>query len=144
MLAKSKIVKGGKVSIPAVYRKSLKLKEGDEIIFNLNNNELTLIPIKTSLQKVHEMINLYHDPNISLVDKLIAERRAEAKMNKVILDSSALLALIKNEEGSSVVEELLGSIVMSSINVSEVASILLDSEMSAEQVSKAIEPFIDL
>ena len=37
-------------------------------------------------------------------------------MNKVILDSSALLALIKNEEGSSVVEELLGSIVMSSIN----------------------------
>ena len=32
---------------------------------------------------------------------------------------------------------------MSSINVSEVASILLDSEMSVEQVSKAIEPFID-
>ena len=64
-------------------------------------------------------------------------------MNKVILDSSALLALIKNEEGSSVVEELLGSIVMSSVNVSEVASILLDSEMSAEQVRKAIEPFID-
>jgi len=28
-------------------------------------------------------------------------------MNKVILDSSALLALIKNEEGSSVGEELL-------------------------------------
>ena len=59
-------------------------------------------------------------------------------MNKVVLDSSALLALIKNEEGSLVVEKLLGSIVMSSINVSEVASILLDSEMSVEQVSKAI------
>ena len=64
-------------------------------------------------------------------------------MNKVILDSSALLALIKNEDGSPVVEELLGSIVMSSINVSEVASILLDSKMSTEQVTKAIEPFID-
>jgi PIN domain nuclease of toxin-antitoxin system len=64
-------------------------------------------------------------------------------MNKVILDSSALLALINNEEGSSVVEELLGSIIMSSINISEVASILLDSEMDTEQVSKAIEPFID-
>jgi len=79
MLAKSKIAKGGKVSIPAAYRKSLRLKEGDEIIFNLNNNELTLIPIKTSLQKVREMINQYHEPNTSLVDKLIAERRAEAK-----------------------------------------------------------------
>lgn len=64
-------------------------------------------------------------------------------MNKVILDSSALLALIKNEDGSSVVEGLLGGIVMSSINVSEVAAILLDSEMSVEQVIKAIEPFVD-
>jgi PIN domain nuclease of toxin-antitoxin system len=64
-------------------------------------------------------------------------------MNKVILDSSAMLALIKNEEGSSVVEELLGSIVMSSVNISEVAAILLDSEMSAEQVTQATLPFID-
>lgn len=79
MLAKAKIVKGGKVSIPAIYRKSLRLKEGDEIIFSLNNNELTLIPIKTSLQKVRGMINQYHDPNKSLVDKLILERRAKAK-----------------------------------------------------------------
>lgn len=78
MLAKSKIVKGGKISIPAIYRKSLKLKEGDEIVFSLNNNELTLIPIKANLQRVREMINQYHDPNISLVDKLITERRAEA------------------------------------------------------------------
>ncbi|WP_410521189.1 hypothetical protein [Candidatus Tisiphia endosymbiont of Ditula angustiorana] len=44
--------------MPAIYRKSLRLKEGDEIVFNLNNNELTLIPIKTSLQKVREMIVL--------------------------------------------------------------------------------------
>ena len=79
MLAKSKIVKGGKISIPATYRKALRLKEGDEIIFNLNNNELTLTPIKTSLQKVREMINQYHIPNVSLVDRLIAERRVEAK-----------------------------------------------------------------
>lgn len=32
---------------------------------------------------------------------------------------------------------------MSSINISEVASILLDSEMNTQQVNKAIEPFID-
>lgn len=79
MLAKAKIVKGGKISIPAIYRKSLHLKEGDEVIFNLNNNELTLIPIKANLQKIREMINKYHTPKISLAEKLIAERRAEAK-----------------------------------------------------------------
>ena len=79
MIAKSKIVKGGKISIPAIYRKSLHLKEGDEIVFSLNNNELTLIPIKANLQRVREMVNQYHGPNISLVDKLITERRADAK-----------------------------------------------------------------
>ena len=46
-------------------------------------------------------------------------------MSKVVLDASALLALIKNETGGDVVESLLGNIVMSSVNVSEVASILL-------------------
>jgi hypothetical protein len=79
MLAKSKIVKGGKISIPAIYRKFLQIKEGDEMIFDLKNNELTLIPIKSKLQEVRAMINQYHDPKISLVDKLIEERKIEAK-----------------------------------------------------------------
>ena len=42
-------------------------------------------------------------------------------MSKVVLDSSALLALINNESGATRVEELLGNIVMSSVNVAEVA-----------------------
>src|SRR3954471_24768555 len=64
-------------------------------------------------------------------------------MNKVVLDASALLALIKNESGAKVIEELLGNIIMSSVNVAEVAGILLDSDMSLEEAQEAIEPFID-
>ena len=64
-------------------------------------------------------------------------------MSKVVLDASALLALIKNETGGDVVESLLGNIVMSSVNVSEVASILLDSSMSLEECKDVIEPFVD-
>jgi PIN domain nuclease of toxin-antitoxin system len=64
-------------------------------------------------------------------------------MNKVVLDASALLALIKNETGGNIVENLLGSIVMSSVNISEVASILLDSSMVLEECKDVIEPFID-
>ena len=63
-------------------------------------------------------------------------------MNKVVLDASALLALIKNESGAKIIEELLGNIVMSSVNVTEVAGILLDSDMSAAEAQEAIEPFI--
>ncbi len=40
-------------------------------------------------------------------------------MNKVILDSSALIALIKNKKGADIVEPLLGKIVMSTLNISE-------------------------
>lgn len=63
-------------------------------------------------------------------------------MSKVIVDASALLALLRNEPGAHVVEELLGRIVMSSLNVSEVASVLLDSEMSLPECEEIIFPLI--
>lgn len=65
-------------------------------------------------------------------------------MNKVILDSSALIALIKNEKGAEIVEPLLGKIVMSAINISEVAGILIDIGMSHEECKNTIEPFVNL
>ncbi len=64
-------------------------------------------------------------------------------MSKVVLDSSALLALIKNEPGAQTIEKLLGNVVMSSVNVAEVAAILLDSDMTQEECKYSIEPFID-
>jgi PIN domain nuclease of toxin-antitoxin system len=65
-------------------------------------------------------------------------------MNKVILDASALLALIKNESGADKVEPLLGFIVMSSVNVSEAAAILLGSEMSSQEVQDCLLPLISV
>lgn len=63
-------------------------------------------------------------------------------MNKYILDASSLLALIKNEPGSQMVEELLGHIIMSSINVSEVAATLMQSTMTFEESQECILPLI--
>ncbi len=62
--------------------------------------------------------------------------------NNVILDSSALLALLKNEPGADIVESLLGTITMSSINVSEVATVLLDSDMTLQECQDTVLPFI--
>ncbi|AIL13723.1 hypothetical protein IM40_09925 (plasmid) [Candidatus Paracaedimonas acanthamoebae] len=62
--------------------------------------------------------------------------------NNVVLDSSALLALLKNEQGAEIVESLLGNIIMSSINVSEVATVLLDSEMTLQECQDTVLPFI--
>ncbi|MBW8308230.1 MAG: PIN domain-containing protein [Candidatus Paracaedibacteraceae bacterium] len=56
-------------------------------------------------------------------------------MSKVILDTSALLALIKNEPGASTVEDLLGQIVMSTLSLSEAATTLLQSGMTRMPVA---------
>lgn len=66
-------------------------------------------------------------------------------MTKVILDASALLALINNEKGADKVEPLIGNIVMSSVNVTEVASKVYDllGNENIEQCKMSIEPFID-
>jgi AbrB family looped-hinge helix DNA binding protein len=79
MLAKAKITKGGKVSIPSIYRKYLQLKEGTEVVFNIKDNQVTISPLSATLENTRKLLNKYHNTNDSLVDKLIAERKSEAQ-----------------------------------------------------------------
>ncbi len=66
-------------------------------------------------------------------------------MNKVVLDASALLALINDEKGADIVEPLIGHIIMSSVNVTEVASKIYDllGSNNEDQCKLSIEPFIN-
>ena len=80
MLARAKVAKGGKISIPSVCRKYLNLKVGEEIIFSINsNNDVVITPMHITLEKARKLVSKYHDPNKSLVDELINQRRIEAK-----------------------------------------------------------------
>jgi PIN domain nuclease of toxin-antitoxin system len=65
-------------------------------------------------------------------------------MNRVVLDASALLALINNEKGANQVESFMGNIIMSSVNVCEVAGKIYDiiGNDIEEQCKLSIEPFI--
>ena len=77
MLYKAKMSKGGKVSIPTICRKYLKIADGEEIVFKIVDNQVTISPLRATLQKVRDMINRHHDPNESLVDKLLLERKKD-------------------------------------------------------------------
>ena len=77
MLYKAKIIKGGKVSIPSACRKYLNIKDGEEIVFQLKNGEVSISPLKLTLKKVREVVNKYHTG--SLVDKLKTNRDEESK-----------------------------------------------------------------
>jgi ribonuclease VapC len=57
----------------------------------------------------------------------------------VVLDASALLALLQNEPGAEVVADLLTHGVMSAINLSEVVAKLTDHGMPLEAAREAID-----
>ena len=65
-------------------------------------------------------------------------------MSKIILASSALLALLKKEKGAHKIESLLGQIVMSSVTVSETAALLLELGLSNQEVQQCLSPLISL
>ena len=75
----AKIIAGGKIVIPAELRREFGLKDGDTLVFEREGNSLV---IKTYEQVVREVQATFKamksDPNRSMVDELIAERRAEA------------------------------------------------------------------
>ena len=57
----------------------------------------------------------------------------------VVLDASALLALLQGEPGSDVVTDLLPGSVMSAVNLSEVIAKLTDHGLSLDEVHAVLD-----
>ncbi|MEA3292536.1 MAG: AbrB/MazE/SpoVT family DNA-binding domain-containing protein [Pseudomonadota bacterium] len=68
----------GRVVIPAALRKALDLKPGDRLIARQEGESLVLERRETIEKRLWEMFSSI-PKEVSLVDELIAERRAEAR-----------------------------------------------------------------
>ena len=77
-LCTTTIDKHGRVVIPAAHRQALGLQGGDTVVLILEGNELQLISQKEGFRRAQEMVRKHVGDDRSLVDELIAERRAEA------------------------------------------------------------------
>ena len=75
---KTKLGEGGRVVIPAEYRKSLGLKPGDEIILILEDGELRLLTPQRAVQRAQALVRRYIPKGRSLAGELTRERREEA------------------------------------------------------------------
>jgi PIN domain nuclease of toxin-antitoxin system len=62
--------------------------------------------------------------------------------NKVLFDSSALLTLIQQETGYEELEEVVANAVISSVNLSEVISVLSRSMVPSEKIKEVINSSI--
>jgi AbrB family looped-hinge helix DNA binding protein len=72
------VAEGGRIVLPAQYRRALGIEVGDEIVLRLEGDELRLLTRRQAIREAQELIGRYVPAGRSLVDELIEERRREA------------------------------------------------------------------
>ena len=76
-LVRAAVGPGGRVVIPAAYRRALEVEEGDYIVMQMDGEDLRVSNDAKELQRMREVLNSYVPEGVSVVDELIAERRRE-------------------------------------------------------------------
>ena len=79
MEVKTRMGKGGRLVIPAAFRKALHLRTGHEVILYLEDSQIRLIPLGQAIALAQQKVRQYVPEGTSLVDALIRERREEAE-----------------------------------------------------------------
>ncbi len=78
MPVRVKVTDGGRIVIPAEFRRELGICVGDTVLVRLVDGELQVFTPRQGIKRAQEIVRKYVPEGVSLVDELIAERRAEA------------------------------------------------------------------
>ena len=73
-----KVIEGGKLVIPARFRRELGIGVGDTVVIELADDALHVRSLASAIRKAQAIVRGFVPAGASLVDDLIAERRAEA------------------------------------------------------------------
>lgn len=74
-----KIGSNGRFVIPAVFRKALGVREGDELLVRVVDDELRVSTAKAAINQAQARVRRYVPADTQLVDELIRERRRAAE-----------------------------------------------------------------
>jgi AbrB family looped-hinge helix DNA binding protein len=69
----------GRLVIPVAMRAALGLEAGGKLVARLVDGAIVLEPVGAAIARAQAMVARYVPANVSLVDELIAERRAAAE-----------------------------------------------------------------
>jgi AbrB family looped-hinge helix DNA binding protein len=75
---RARIVSGGRLQIPADVRRELGLSDGDDVRIEIVDGELRVRSFDAVIKAIQDEVRRYVPVGVSLVDELIADRRAEA------------------------------------------------------------------
>src|SRR3569833_2195016 len=125
---------GGRVVIPAPMRSALGMKIGDRLTVRLEGNELRIHTYEEGLRQANALVDKYL-PEDSVEEFCVdgvkrgpvrpRSRSVGAGMNDVILDASAIIAVLKRETGDERVADVAEGARVSALTIAEVATWLV-------------------
>lgn len=74
-----KIIDGGKLIIPAAFRRSLGFDTGDTVVVELDEDGLRVRSLSSAVRRAQQIVREFATDEVDLADELIAERRIEAE-----------------------------------------------------------------
>ncbi len=75
---RTRIGKGGRLVVPAEYRKALGLTPGDEVILIMQEGKLRVLTVRKAIQEAQALVRQYIPEGRMLSDEITEERRREA------------------------------------------------------------------
>lgn len=79
---KAHLSQGGRIVIPAGYRKALGLKPGDEVVLVLEGNEVRLVTPRQAVKRAQLLVRQFVPKGRALADELIKDRRHEVRLER--------------------------------------------------------------
>ena len=78
MQIETRLDSDGRIVLPAVVRRALGLRPGDQLIIDVEGQEIRLVTVAEAARRAQELVRCYVDPGESLAESLVAERRRES------------------------------------------------------------------
>lgn len=75
---KTKLGAGGRIVIPAGYRKALGVKPGDEVLLLLEEDGIRIVTARQAIRRAQALVRRYIPEGRTLSKELIRERREES------------------------------------------------------------------
>jgi len=76
----AKLGEGGRLVIPAEYRKALGLEVGDELVLVLEEQSVRMLTPREAIRRAQAVVRSYVPEGKRLSDELIAQRRRESRL----------------------------------------------------------------
>ena len=76
----TKLGEGGRLVIPAEYRRELGVESGDELVLVLEDKSIRVVTPQEGIRRAQAIIRSYIPEGPSLADELIADRRRDSEL----------------------------------------------------------------